>query len=327
MKILITAIGKRVQLIRYLKGNSIVIGVDSGDMTPTANFVDKFYKIPKCSEKGYVETLLQICQREKISLLIPLHEYEFYILCDNRNKFDEIGTTLMLSSRKILDICQNKFNTYKFFRKVGIDTPRSYSKEQILIKLKEDFNLTLPLIIKPINGMGSEGVFKINNIKELEFFIDYVKNPIIQEYVEGIEYTIDVLCDLYGYPLSIVPRERIEVRSGEVSKTRTVKNKEIIKKTCKIIEALNKEISNSQNLKQEKAVGPYTIQCKINSQNVAKFIEINPRFGGGVPITFEAGVDYGNFFEMMVEGKQIQPIIGQFKEITMLRYDDAVFLK
>ena len=75
------------------------------------------------------------------------------------------------------------------------------------------------------------------------------------------------------------------------------------------------------------AIGPYTIQCKITHQNEIKFIEINPRFGGGVPLTFEAGVDYGKYFNIMGEGKEMKPIIGQFEEITMLRYDDAVFIK
>lgn len=321
MNLLITSIGKRVQLIKYLKKSCTIVGVDAGELAPAVSFVDKFYKIPKCSEEGYIETLLSICKNEKIKFLIPLHEFEFNILCLNREKFKEVGTTLLLSHRNIIDICQDKLKTYEFFVQNNINTPKSYSRNEIKNMLASNEEIHFPLIVKPINGMGSADVFKINNNKELEFFIEYIKEPIIQEFIEGIEYTIDVLCDLKGHTISIVPRERLEVRSGEVSKSRTVKDKEIIKETYRLMECLAKY------RKDVTVIGPYTIQCKITSQNEIKFIEINPRFGGGVPLTFEAGVDYGKNFNIMAEGKEMNPTIGQFEEITMLRYDDAVFIK
>ncbi|WML35484.1 ATP-grasp domain-containing protein [Clostridium sp. OS1-26] len=342
MKLLITSIGKRVQLIKYLKRNCTIVGVDSGDNAPAANFVNKFYKIPRFTDERYVDTILSICKEEAIDLLIPLHEYEFDILCKSRSKFKSVETTLLLSNKKIIDVCQNKLNTYNFFMENDIGSPESYSKETIINILKaanlkheeneniikdfleREFNLVFPLIVKPINGMGSSGVFKVNSVKELEFFIDYVKRPIIQEYIEGPEYTIDVLCDLTGKPISIVPRERLEIRSGEVSKTRTVLHKEIIKETYRVIECLMKLVDASE---EAAVMGPYTIQCKVTEDNRIKFIEINPRFGGGVPLTFEAEVDYGKYFNMMIKGENIEPIIGQFEEMTMLRYDDAVFIR
>lgn len=321
MKIVITAIGKRVQLIKYLKKSCTIIGVDAGDLVPAVHFVDKFYKIPKCNEEGYIEILLNICKNEKVEFLIPLHEFEFNILCFNREKFKDIGTTLLLSNKNIIDICQDKFKTYEFFVHNDINTPKSYSKHEIKNMLDNYGQIQFPLIIKPIDGMGSADVFKVSNTKELEFFMDYIKNPIIQEFVEGIEYTIDVLCDLKGNCISIVPRERLEVRSGEVSKSRTAIHKEIIKETYRLIECLVKYGEDVT------VIGPYTIQCKITPKNQIKFIEINPRFGGGVPLTFEAGVDYGKYFNMMVTEEEIEPIIGEFEEITMLRYDEAVFIK
>ncbi|MBE6068674.1 MAG: ATP-grasp domain-containing protein [Clostridium lundense] len=348
MSILITAIGKRVQLIKHLKKSCKVIGVDAGQLVPAINFVDKFYKIPKFNEEGYIDRLVEICKNEKVDFLIPLHEFEFDILCDNRNKFKDIGTILLLSNKKIINICADKLKTYKFFVENYIDTPTTYSKNEIKDILNSNLSskreeLKFPLIVKPINGMGSAGVFKVNNLRELEFFIDYIKNPIIQEYVDGKEYTIDVLCDLKGNPISIVPRERIEVRSGEVSKSKTVKHKGIIKETSRLLHCLSSaeedlkipnsvlNLSLSDSYKKTSyiypVIGPYTIQCKVTSNNKIKFIEINPRFGGGVPLTFEAGVDYGKYFNLMVKEEKIDPIVNQFEEITMLRYDEAVFIK
>ncbi len=156
-------------------------------------------------------------------------------------------------------------------------------------------------------------------IKTTRIFKDYIKEPIIQEFIKGKEYTIDVLCDLKGEIISVVPRERIEVRSGEVSKSRTVINKKIIKATIDLVNKLKQYIEeykiyckitseNFNALQLEKdegtVIGPLTIQCIVTKDNEIKFIEINPRFGGGVPLSFEAGIDYGKYFKCMVDKKK-----------------------
>ncbi|QQY79131.1 carbamoyl-phosphate synthase large subunit [Keratinibaculum paraultunense] len=307
-----TAIGRRVQLINHFKKYHKVIGVDTGELAPAKHFVDSFYKVPKWDDKEYVNTLLNICKKENVDMLIPLYEKEFILLCENREKFNKTGTILILSDKKIIEIFNDKWESYRFFIENGIDTPMTYKKQGV-----KDFNF--PLIIKPINGAGSQNVFKVDNKKELSFFIDYIENPIIQEYIKGTEYTIDVLCDLKGNVISIVPRERIEVRAGEVSKGRTVKNKDIIEKTLKLCNKLKID-------KNTKPIGPLTIQCIVDLDNNIKFIEVNTRFGGGVPLTFEAGVPYAKYLGKMVEGYNVRPIIGEFKEMIMLRYDEAIYI-
>lgn len=310
MKILLTAIGRRIQLIKYLQRGCSVIGVDSGELVAAKKFAGKFYSVPKISNSLYIESLLKICEEEHIDLLIPLYEKGFALLCAYRDKFNKIGTSLLLSDLEVINTFNDKYKTYEFFKKNNINTPETYLKENIPCNY-ESLNFTL--IIKPIDGMGSSNVFKVKNEKELSFFVDYIENPIIQEYIEGTEYTIDVLCDFNGKVISAVPRERLEVRSGEVSKSRTVKD-------YKIIDAVLDLCSKT------KFVGPITIQCIVTVKGEIKFIEVNPRFGGGVPLTFEAGVDYGKYFEFMIKGEEISPIIGKFRELTMLRYDEAVYI-
>ncbi len=312
MNVLFTAIGRRVQLINHFKKYHKVIGVDTGELAPAKHFVDSFYKVPKWDDKEYVNTLLNICKKENVDMLIPLYEKEFILLCENREKFNKIGTILILSDKKLIEIFNDKWESYRFFIENNIDTPMTYKKQGV-----KDFNF--PLIIKPINGAGSQNVFKVDNKKELNFFIDYIENPIIQEYIKGTEYTIDVLCDLKGNVISIVPRERIEVRAGEVSKGRTVKNKDIIEKTLKLCNKLKID-------ENTKPIGPLTIQCIVDLDNNIKFIEVNTRFGGGVPLTFEAGVPYAKYLGKMVQGYNVRPIIGEFKEMIMLRYDEAIYI-
>jgi len=315
MNVLLTAIGRRIQLIKHFKKYHRVVGVDSAELVPAKYFVDSFYSVPRWNDKTYINTLIKICQKENVDMLIPLYEREFLLLCENREKFEEIGVTIILSDKWIIEIFNNKWKSYKFFIENNIDTPITYSVNYTI-----GGSITFPVIIKPVDGAGSKNVFKINNERELKFFVNYVENPIIQEYIEGTEYTIDVLCDLYGNVISIVPRERIEVRDGEVSKSRTVKNKDIIEKTLNLCNKLNID-------KNTKPIGPLTIQCIVDLDNNIKFIELNPRFGGGVPLTFEAGVPYAEYLGKMIQGEYIKPIIGDFKELTMLRFEEAIYLE
>lgn len=317
---LLTSIGKRVQLINHLKKTFKVIGVDAGELNPGKAFVDKFYRIPKINENGYIESLLDICKKEEIKVLVPLYEGEFEVLHNERDKFQEIGTTILLSNGEILKLCKDKNETYKYFLNSEITIPKVYFEEEIEDIITYGDIDKFPLIIKPKDGMGSDNVHKINNIKELKFFKEYVKNGIVQEFIEGDEYTIDTLVDLKGNPIYIVPRKRIEVRSGEVVKSSTVKDEGIVNETLKVIEHLNK-LRDDTKLALS---GPLTIQFFKKNDGEIYLLEINPRFGGGVPLSFEAGADYGKKILEMLQGKQLE-YIKDFKEMMMLRYEEAVF--
>ncbi|NMA03717.1 MAG: ATP-grasp domain-containing protein [Clostridiales bacterium] len=318
MRLLLTAIGKRVQLIKHLRESNYVVGVDAGNLSPARYFVDSFFNVPLCSDKDYINALLGICVKEKIDMLISLYEKEFLILDEYRDEFKKIGTILLLSDRYILEICNDKWNTHNFFIKNDINTPKTCSVEEV----KANFNLYIryPVIIKPRDGMGSRGMFYADNRDELFYIIQDLENYIIQEKIEGTEFTLDILCDLGGQVISIVPRQRLEVRAGEISKGRSVKDPRLINAALDLINKMN----SGDNAK---AIGPMNIQCIVDNTDEIKFIEINPRFGGGVPLTFESGVDYGKIFDHMVSGKKIQPIIGEFEELIMLRFDDAVYFK
>ncbi|MGN0412303.1 MAG: ATP-grasp domain-containing protein [Lachnospiraceae bacterium] len=320
MNLLLTSIGKRIQLIEHLKTQFRVVGVDASLQNPARRFVDAFYQIPRCKEDGYIETLVKICKQEKIDLLIPLFELEFSYLNEAREQFEAIGVKLILSEKPVIDICNDKLQTAGFFRKYNVPAPYTLSEQEVQALLTQEGEQdSYPLIIKPLDGMGSEGVFRISSRKELEFFRDYVKNPMIQKCASGTEYTIDALCDLQGKPVFIVPRIRLEVRSGEVTKSRTVKQEIVIRETEKLLEALNQE---------GRVIGPMTIQCFLEengeSEKKPEFIEINPRFGGGVPLSFAAGADYAEALKKMCEGKTLT-YQRDFSELTMMRYDQAVY--
>ena len=321
MNLLITSIGKRVELITHLKKSFRVVGCDASDVNAARHFTDAFYKIPRCTEPDYTDRLLEICEKEKINAIIPLYEAEFPVLNEARARFENLSVHLILSDANVISICKDKYKTAEFFKNYKIPAPVTYRPGDITRFLSSDNPSIYPLIIKPLDGMGSANVFKVNNQKELSFFSDYVDNPIVQSMATGTEYTIDALCDEFGTPVYVVPRVRLEVRSGEVVKSKTVKEPVIIKETLRLLRALNSE---------GRVIGPMTIQCFLSDTGEISFIEINSRFGGGVPLSFAAGADYADALSDMINGRKFAErktvdYQSDFKELTMLRYDSSVF--
>jgi len=312
--VLFTSIGRRVELVQALKRSYAAISLEARvlatdaqpSLAPASYFVDQCFKVPKVDHESYIDTLLAICEGEKVDLLIPLFEPEFFLLDARRSDLEKIGVLLLLSKREVLENCQDKWKTYNFFTSHGIKTPKTWI-EANLSRL-----ITFPVFVKPRQGMGSRGAQRVDTDEQLEFILKQNGELIIQEFIPGKEYTLDILADLDGKVLSVVPRERLEVRAGEVSKSRTVYRKDLIEQGKYIVEKLG-------------AIGPVTVQCIDNGKDVY-WIEVNPRFGGGVPLAIRAGVDYPVLLYQMVKKQGIQPLIGQYNHnLTMLRYDQAIY--
>lgn len=313
--ILFTAIGRRVELVNACKSSfkshnieAKIIGVDTNPVLAAAGyFVDDIYEISKVSENGYLDELLRICREQQVDMLIPLFEPEFLKIDNCRQQFLDIGTVVVLSNRRVLEICSNKFNTYVFLKASGVNTPESWLAGNVM----ED---KFPLFVKPCCGMGSMGARKVINNAELSSALGYGEEMLVQQYISGTEYTVDVLANFDGQALSVVPRERLEVRSGEVSKGKTVDRLDLIQQAAYIVEKLG-------------AIGPLTLQC-IDTGSEVYWIEINPRFGGGVPLAIKAGVDYPYILYRLMRGEKVMPFLGEYKKnLGMLRYDEAMYVQ
>lgn len=318
VNVLITSAGRRGALVKCFKDtikgmercNGKLISVDASPLAAALYLSDKHYIISRISDPNYINILLNICRKEDIKLIIPTIDTELLILSQNKEIFEKKGIRIAISDTKVVEICSNKLKTFQFFKENNIPTVGTFSYCQV-DKIEK---LNYPLFIKPCSGSASINTYKINNRKELDFFINYIDNPVIQEYAEGKEFTMDILADLNGKVLNVVPRERIEVRAGEINKGRTVKDEKIIEYAKNITEKLG-------------AIGPITIQC-FKKGNVIKFTEINPRIGGGYPLSFAAGANYPELLIRMVLGEKIEPVLGEFEEnLIMLRWEDAVFIK
>ena len=317
--VLITSAGRRVSLLRLfqqalrsLEVEGEVVAVDLQAHAPALHVAEQWETVPRVTEEGYLEHLLELCRRYQICLVVPTIDTELHILASAREQFEAEGITLLVCSNEVNQIAFDKRSTQQFLLEHQLPAPRLYLDEEALALPAEEY----PLLLKPARGSCSVGVTRVNNREELQFFLDYLDDPIIQEFVTGDEYTFDVLLGLEGEVLCVVPRLRMETRAGEVSKSITIRDPELINGASQFAEILGG------------GRGCITIQGFKQIDGTLKFIEINPRFGGGYPLSAEAGADYPRWILQMVMGL---PLGADMQErwrdgLVMLRYDEAVFI-
>ncbi|MCR8871006.1 ATP-grasp domain-containing protein [Peribacillus frigoritolerans] len=316
--VLFTSSGRRVSLIQHFKDMLLNLNLDGKIITtdlkrtsPARFIADEHVTVPRVSSEDYISSLLHICRDHNVSLIVPLIDTELGVLSQNKEIFEEIGVTVLVSSPYVNEICFDKRKTAQFFTEAGFDTPIEYDVQEVI----NQESIAYPYLIKPAKGSSSVGVYKINNKKELEFFYEYLNEPVLQELVVGEEYTIDVLTDFNGEVITAVPRLRMETRAGEVSKGMTVRNFLLIKKAKEIVAKL------------PGAVGCITLQCFLTENNEVKFTEINPRFGGGFPLSLEAGADFPRHLVESLLGVKSDLDVNKWRDgLVMLRYDDAIFV-
>jgi carbamoyl-phosphate synthase large subunit len=223
-----------------------------------------------------------------------------------------MGCCVLISAPDVVDICQDKRKTYRFLLKNGFDTPVTLSMAAALSSRK----LNWPCFLKPWDGYASRGNAVVKNRKELAFFAKRIPNAICQEFIEGTEYTCDVYVDFNMKVRCVVPRKRIEVRAGEVSKGQVIKHPDICGKAAKLVETLRA------------GPGVITLQLFLNDDDKVKFIEINPRFGGGVPLSIKAGASFPKWILQELLANKTNIRFDRFKDnLIMLRYDDEVWIQ
>jgi len=285
-----------------------LIAVDMNPLAAGFFMADKYYVVPKADATDFIPTILKICKEEKIKIIIPTFSYELPFFAKNKEIFEKEKIKMAIPSYKNYLITEDKIKTYGYFKKQEIPFPKIYSKKEIKEK-----KVKFPVIIKPIKGSGSKEVTRINNWKDLIFFTNYFQNSIVQEFVEGQEYTVDGVSNLKGKMIAASPRIRLETKGGLAVKSITIFDSQIVNYTKKIVEGLN-------------IIGPFNAQC-FKKGKIIKFIEVNSRFpSGGLPLTVKAGLNIPLIIIKFLLGKKIEK--PRIKEnIIMTRYWDAIIIK
>ena len=314
--ILITSAGKRVVLVelfkKALKACNIKAMVYTTDMNPAlapAGIIsDKCFKVPKVTVPEYVDILLSICIDNHIGMVIPTIDTELLILSKNKDKFSDGHISIIVSDTSFIQLCRDKRNTGDFLQKLGIRVPRPIDK----------LHPIFPLFAKPYDGSLSKDLFVVKNPDELTPEIIHHPKLIFMEYIDKTEYkefTVDMYYGQDHYVKSIVPRERIEIRAGEINKGYTRKNF--------LLPYLRERMNYLPGV-----IGCICIQLFYReSDNDVVGIEINPRFGGGYPLSYYAKADYPQYLiqEYFLD-KEIRYSDEWLDNTLMLRYDSEVIV-
>ena len=311
MKILFTSVGRRVELLQAFRAAAekldialTVMGADITKSAPALFFCDERRLVCKIQEKEYIPQLLSICEKEKVDCLIPTIDTDLLLLAENKEKFETIGTKVLISAVDKIKLCRDKNYT------ADVNSVEKY--EEALKRGKVSF----PAFIKPKDGSSSINAYKVENLEDLRLYAEKIEDYIIQPFISGREFTIDIFCDYEGNPVYITPRERLAVRAGEVLKTQIVQDDVMIHEMQILIE-------------DYKPCGQITVQL-IRDEVTGKdyYIEINPRFGGGAPLSMKAGADSASAILRMLRGDKLSYIErAAIDGAIYSRYDQSVRVK
>jgi carbamoyl-phosphate synthase large subunit len=312
LNVLVTAGSRRVPLVQAFQravratGGGAVIVTDVNPLSPAVYVADRSYQVPLSDDPRYLEALDRICRAEDIGLLVPTIDDELTAISEGAPALTAAGVRVAVSPVETTAICNDKYDTARVLTAHGLPVASTYLPAEAP---RDRF----PLFIKPRRGRGGVGAYAIHDARQLEFFLTYVPDPILQPYLDGPEFTIDVLCDFTGTPLSVVPRERVVIRAGVVDRGRTVRDAALVDLGVACARALP-------------CVGAINIQCRIVDGHPVIF-EINPRFSGGIPLTIAAGADFARMLVELARGRRVAPTIGAFRHnLWMTSYETSVFV-
>ena len=313
--VLVLSAGRRVELVQIFREaltrlipQAKVFATDlRPELSSACQIADRAFEAPRVTAPEYLNYLLDLCGQQSIGMLIPTIDTELNLLALNRERFEARGVHIVISSPELVAACRDKRKTADVFDSLQISQPAIYSKD----------DLHFPCFCKPYDGSCSVGALPLASAELLTpELLENEKNMFMELIGKDYrEYTIDAYYDRNSRLCCLVPRERIEVRGGEVSKGATRKN-------------FVHDYLYARLPFLEGARGCITVQVFANpiTQSI-KALEINPRFGGGYPLAEAAGANYPDWLIREYLLNESIPYFDEWEsDLLMLRYDAKVIV-
>ena len=316
INILILSAGTRNKIVQYFKKtlgeNGKVIATDMSTIAPAIYEADKYYIVPRITEPGYIDIILDICKKENISGVLSLIDPELSLLAENEEKFKNIGTTVIGSSYELCERALDKMQMFQWLRSHGYNCAKSYvDKNEFFADVKTG-KANYPVFVKPVRGSASIAISKVFDNETVDLLFDHSDNLMIQEYLDGQEIGADCYIDLLsGELVSVFTKKKIVMRAGETDKSVSFKDE-------KLFELIKKFVNESGWRGQ--------IDIDIFEINGEYYIsEVNPRFGGGYPHAYECGADHMKLIVNNLNGIVNSDVIGNYKEnVYMMKYNEIM---
>jgi carbamoyl-phosphate synthase large subunit len=317
LTILISSAGRRVNLMECFRADAAEMDIDLDivatdlrpDISPACYFADAAFPVPPCTAPDFIDTLHSICFSNAVELVIPTIDPELDVFSWHKNRFAEIGTQLAVSSPDLVRLASDKLETAHFLAATGIPVPRTAA---FRTEVFEPADWKWPLILKPRMGSASRGAMLVScpeAVRGVELAEDYI----VQEYMQGVEYTVNVFFDRGERLCCAIPHVRHEVRAGEVSKGTTRRHARLERIASRLGEML------------PRPRGALCFQAIAADDERVGVFEINARFGGGYPLAHAAGARFSRWLLEEAAGLPCTASNDWREGVTMLRYDAAVF--
>ena len=335
MNVLLTSAGRRSYLVKYFKeavGASGRVVVSNSAVSQAFAAADRAVVSPVIYDGGYIPFLLNLCREEKIGLLVSLFDIDLPVLSAHKREFEDIGVTVAVSDPEVIGICNDKWRTYGFLTENSFSAPKTYVSLEAAKNAIKAGDIGWPVMVKPRWGMGSLAIYRADNERELEIFYDKTRNNIketylkyeaaqapeecvlIQQWIDGQEYGMDVINNLDGSYQNVVQKRKEAMRSGETDSAVTVE----IPALREIGERISGLLRHRGNLDMD----------LFEKDGQFYVLELNARFGGGYPFSHLAGV---NLPKALVEwscGREPDPELLKaeagvrgYKDICLIRLD------
>lgn len=321
MNILILSVGTRNKIVQYFKkalvdekGNSVgkVIAADMSELAPAVYEADKFYKVPRITEDGYIDIILDICNKEQVSGILSLIDPELSLLAKHQEEFRQIGVTVIGSSYDLCEMSLNKMDMYRWLMKRGYKTAKSYVDKDAFFTDVDAGTISYPVFVKPICGSASIAISKVFDKDTIEFLFSRNDNLMIQEFLDGQEIGADVYIDLIsGEVVSIFTKKKLVMRAGETDKAVSFKDERLFD--------LIKDFVGKVGYRGQIDIDIFDIGGEYYIS------EVNPRFGGGYPHAYECGCNHMELIVNNINGKANRSKVGDYlSDIYMMKYNEIV---
>lgn len=323
MNILILSCGTRNKLVRFFKetfhglqpGGRVIV-TDCSPWAPALYEADAHYLVPRMTEPGYLEHILDICKKEKVNAVLPLFEDELDLIAKNRSMFEAEGITAIVSGQESVALCRDKYLFYEHLVKNGIPALTTCIGTAAFDELRAQGKMDFPVFVKPVRGAGSVGISKVDNRELLEVLCKYSDSEmLIQQFAGGEEYGADIYVDMISKnPAAIFTKKKVRMRAGETEKSVSVKDDALFALIEKTVSTL--DLSGPIDMDIFKVNGQYYIS------------EINPRFGGGYPHAWHCNVKFPELIAGNLAGEENPDRIGAYEAgMCMMKYSDEVVMR
>ena len=319
MNILILSAGTRNKIVQYFRkvfaGKGNVIATDMSNLAPALYDADKYYIVPKMTAPNYLDVILDICKKEKITGVLSLIDPELSLLAANIRKFEDIGTKVIGSSYELCEMALDKFQMYNWLTEHNYKCAKSYMDKEVFFADVEAGRISYPVFVKPARGSASIAISKVYDKETVELLFAHDEGLMIQEFLDGQEIGADVYIDMVSKEIvSIFTKKKIKMRAGETDKAVSFKDE-------KLFTLIEKFVSEAGYIGQ--------IDIDIFEINGEYYIsEVNPRFGGGYPHAYESGCDHMTLIAENLAGRVNNANIGNFDNgIYMMKYNEVCIKK